>query len=141
MISGKERRRALLLVTLFAVIFALFAMHSLSSHERTHSDHAAALPLVANDPGLKHDHTGSMQQPGPTQPDGPQGPSPDHDGGAGELCLALLCLMTALVALVMRRGPSGRILYVAPRWLGPRLLALGRSPDPPCLHRLSILRC
>jgi hypothetical protein len=141
MISVNGRRGALLLATLLAVIFAVFAMHSLSSHERSHIDHAAALPLVADDPGPGRDHSGSMQQPGPTEPDGPEGPTPDHDGGAGELCLALLCLMAALIVLALLRGVSRRILYVVPHWLGPRLVAFGRSPDPPCLHRLSILRC
>lgn len=141
MISGKGRRGALLLATLFAVIFAVFAMHSLSSHERSHRDHAAALPLVADAPGLEHDHAGSMQQPGPTEPDGPEEPSPDHEGGVGELCLALLSLMAALIVFALLRGLSQRVLYVVHRWLGPRLVACGRYPDPPCLHRLSILRC
>lgn len=141
MISGKARRSALLLATLFAVIFAVLAMHALTSHERTHSDHAAALPLVADDPGGAPAHTSPLQPTESSDHDGPAGSSPEHEGGAGELCLALLCLTATLIVLALRRGVSRRVLYVVPRWLAPGLPAASRSPDPPCLHRLSILRC
>ena len=141
MISGKERRNSLLLVTLFAVILSVFAMHSLSAHESTHREHAAVPSLLTDETGLERDHTGSMRNVGLTQPGSLDGPRPDHEVGSGDLCLAFLYLVTALVTLTMLRGLSRRILYAVPRRRGPRPVALGRSPDPPCLHRLSILRC
>lgn len=137
MISGKERRGAVLLATLFAATFAVLAMHALTSHERAHSAHAAAaLPLAVDAHDADHPHVGATDAPAPEEPD------PVHDdGGAGELCLALLCLMAALIELALRRGIPRLLLYLVPRWTGPRLVGLGRPPDRPCLHSLSILRC
>lgn len=138
MISDKGRRGALLLATLFAVTFAVLAVHALTSHERAHSAPiATGLPLAVDTGEADHAHADLVAAPQSNESE-----TPGHDGGgAGELCLALLSLMTALIALTLRRGVPRRLLHVAPRWNGPRSVGLGRSLDPPCLHRLSILRC
>lgn len=139
MISIRGPRGALLLATLFGVIFAVFTMHGLTSHEQAHSEHAAtvlAMDTAAHEyPGEGHGF--DTEEPEPGSP----APSPDHGGGAGDLCLALLCLLAALIALALRRGIPGRVLCVLLRWAESRTFSSGRTTDPPCLHRLSILRC
>ncbi|NWF24700.1 hypothetical protein HW130_00175 [Streptomyces sp. PKU-EA00015] len=143
MISGKVRRGhhrgALLLATVFAVVLAVFAMHAVTSHLlQAHSGHAAALPLI--DAGGKTQHAHSDVAPGDAAktPDSPDGESPCDHGGAGEICLALLCIAAALLAFA--RGGSNRV-YVLRRWTAPTHRWISRTGDPPCLHRLSILRC
>ncbi len=132
-------RSGVLLATLFAVVFGVFAMHALTSHE-AHGGHAAAvLPLSAEAADLEHHAEPAGMN--AAQLDSLGSPSPDHDGGVAELCMALLCLIAALIALALSRGLSRRTLDVVPRWIGPRIAALARSVDPPCLHQLSILRC
>ena len=125
------------LVTLFAVLFAVFAMHGLASHDRAHGgDAVTALPVVAGDgfADPRHGH-------GTTAPDNPDAgeQSPDHDLGGG-VCLALLGLFAALLALVLRKVLDPRSLF-ALRRVAVGLLPPGRAADPPCLHRLSIMRC
>jgi hypothetical protein len=138
-VTGHRRQRsALVLATLFAVIFGVFAMHSLTSHERGHAGHAA-LPLAAEAADRGH-HTEPAGTKAPQSADS-ESPADDDNGSVTELCMALLCLMAALIALALSRGISRGILYIAPRWIGPRIAVLSRSADPPCLHRLSILRC
>lgn len=142
-VTQKRRSSTLLLATLFAVILGVFAMHALTSHERAHAGHSA-IPLAADVADVEHDGTHAETQLPQTDGSATDDPgSPSHDDGSGiaELCMALLCLMAALIALALSRGQSRRILYVVPRWIGPRIAALARSADPPCLHRLSILRC
>ncbi|WP_328529110.1 hypothetical protein OG984_26700 [Nocardioides sp. NBC_00368] len=137
MISIRGPRGALLLATLFGVVFAVFTLHGLTSHEQAHSEHAAA--VLAMDTAA-HDHVGTGHGLDSETPESPA-PSPDHDGGAGDLCLALLCLLAALIVLALRRGSPRRVLCVVLRWAESRTFSSGRTADPPCLHRLSILRC
>jgi len=63
------------------------------------------------------------------------------DGGPGLAeCLAMLSLLFAVsigAALAARRARPLVIL----RRVRTKLVLSGRPPDPPCLHRLSILRC
>ncbi|WP_067430939.1 DUF6153 family protein [Nocardioides jensenii] len=140
MTGHRRQRSALVLATLFAVVFGVFAMHSLTSHERGHAGHAA-LPLAAEAADREH-HTEPAGSKAPESADS-ESPADDDNSGVAELCMALLCLMAALIALALSRGISRRILYVVviPRWIGSRIAVLSRSADPPCLHRLSILRC
>lgn len=138
MTGHKRQRSALVLATLFAVIFGVFAMHSLTSHEQAHAGHSA-IPLATEAADREH-QTEPAGTNAPQSADS-ESPSDDDNSGVAELCMALLCLMAALIALVVSRGISRRILYVVPRWIGPRIAVLSRSADPPCLHSLSILRC
>ncbi len=66
-------------------------------------------------------------------------PSEDGGPGLGE-CLALLGLLFALVIGAVLVARQRRPLFI-PRRVREPLVLLGRPPDPPCLHRLSILRC
>ncbi|WP_327304105.1 DUF6153 family protein [Streptomyces sp. NBC_01298] len=142
MISGKVRRDrhsgALLRATLVAVVLALFAMHVLASHQPDHSGHAAAFPLI--DAGDKAQHAHSDVAPGHVTRTlaSPDGESPCDHGGVGESCLALLCIVAALFTFAIRRGVSNRVLQ---RWAARARPWISRTGDPPCLHRLSILRC
>ncbi|WP_329378413.1 DUF6153 family protein [Streptomyces sp. NBC_01351] len=116
---------------LLAVVLALFAMHILASHQQVHGGHAA---------GGKAQHTHSDVAPGVAAetPDSPDGESPCDHGGVGESCLALLCIVAALFTFVLRRRGSNRVLR---RWAARGHPWTSRTGDPPCLHRLSILRC
>ncbi|MEU1570239.1 hypothetical protein ABZ519_03535 [Streptomyces collinus] len=121
-------------------MLAVFAMHSLTSHQHAHSGHAAALPLISA--GDKTQHAHSDVSPGDTTTTlaSPDDDHPCDHGGVGESCLVLLCIV-ALLAFALRRGGSNRILYVLRRWAAPTRPWTNRTGDPPCLHRLSILRC
>ncbi|MFD9412586.1 DUF6153 family protein [Streptomyces sp. NPDC059989] len=140
MISGKVRRDrhvgALLRATLLAVVLALFAMHVLASHQPVHSRHAAAVPLI--DAGVKTQHAHSDVAPpdATTTPHSPDGEC-DH-GGVGESCLALLYIVAAVFTFALRRRVANRI----PGRRAERTHSwITRAGDPPCLYRLSILRC
>ncbi|MFD5425323.1 hypothetical protein [Streptomyces sp. NPDC127084] len=141
MISGKVRRGhhggALLLATVFALVLAVLAMHAPTSHLQAHSGHAAALPLI--DAGDKAQHAAPADA--TKTPDRPDGESPCDHGGAGEICLALLCIVAALRVFALMRGGSNRVLDALRRWAAPTHRWIGRTGDPPCLHQLSILRC
>lgn len=113
MTGHKRQRSALLLATLFAVIFGVFAMHSLTSHERTHAGHSA-IPLAAAEVDLEHG--AGHEESNATASDASGSPSDDDGSGFAELCMALLCLMAALIALALSRGRSRRMLCVVPRW-------------------------
>ncbi len=145
MISGQVRRDdhtgALLRATLLVMVLAVFAMHALVSHQHVHSGHAAAFPLI--DAGEKTQHAHADVTPGDTTetPDSPDDEAPYNHGGAGECCLALLCIFAALLAFTLRHGGSNRVLYALRRWAAPTHPWISRSGDPPCIHQLSILRC
>lgn len=145
MSSGQVRRGhhtgALLIATLLAVVFAVFAMHALTT-EQARSCHTAALPLTDAADEPRHAHTGIAPGDDATRaPGSPDGESPHDHGGAEETCLALLCIAAALLAFALGRGASHRVLYVLRRGAPPAHGWIGRTGDPPCLHRLSILRC
>ncbi|MET8824232.1 hypothetical protein [Streptomyces rochei] len=145
MTSGKVRRDdhtvALLRATLLVMVLAVFAMHALVSHQHVHSGHAAAFPLI--DAGDKTQHSHADVTPGDTTeiPDSPDDEAPYNHGGAGECCLALLCIFAALLAFTLGHGGSNRVLYALRRWATPTHPWISRSGDPPCIHQLSILRC
>ncbi|MFB7172251.1 hypothetical protein ACFCYM_15680 [Streptomyces sp. NPDC056254] len=131
----------MLLATVFTVVFAVFAMHAPTSHVHGHSGHAAAVPVI--DAGDKAQHAHSDVVPGAAANTlgSPDGESPCNHGGAGEICLALLYIVAALHAFALMRGGSNRVLNVLRRWSAPAHRWISRTGDPPCLHRLSILRC
>lgn len=130
----------MLLATVFAVVFAVFAMHAPTSHLQAHSGHTDALPLAAGDT-TQHAHSDVAPGAATKTPDSPDDESPCDHGGAGEICLALLYIVAALRAFALRRGGSNRVLDVLRRWAAPTHRWLSRTGDPPCLHRLSVLRC
>ena len=144
MISGKVRRDhhtgALLRATLLAVVLAVFAMHALTSPQHVHSGHTAASSLIDAGDRTQHAHSDVAPGDATTALDSPDGEPPCDHGGAGESCLALLCIV-ALLAFVFRRRGSSRVLYVLRRWAAPAHSWTSRTGDPPCLHQLSILRC
>lgn len=113
-------------------------MHVLASHQLDHSGHAAAFPLV--DAGDKARHAHPDVAPGDvTETLGsPDGESPCDHGGVGESCLALLCIVAALFTFAIRHRVSSRVLQ---RWTARARPWISHTGDPPCLHRLSILRC
>lgn len=129
------------MATLFAVVLAVFAMHALITHEQAHSCHVAALPLIDAGDNTQHAHTDVASGDATKTPDSPDDESPRDHGGAGEICLALLCIVAALTVFALGRGVSDRVLYVLRRWASSAHRWMCRTGDPPCLHRLSILRC
>lgn len=140
MISGNVHRghhkAALLRATLLAVVLALFGMHVLASHHPVHSSHATAIPLADARGTTEHAHAHAAPADATATPHSPDGEC-DH-GGVGETCLALLCMVAALFTFALRRQGSNGVLR---RWAARTRPWAGRTGDPPCLHRLSILRC
>lgn len=127
------------LVTLFAVLFAVFAMHGITGHERPHGcTVGTASPVVGLGGLADHGHPGSAAAP---VDDSHGEPSPHQDHGLESgVCLTLLSLLAGLLTLLLRRGCQARPLCVLRR-VGVGLLPRSRPADPPCLHRLSIMRC
>lgn len=128
------------MATVFAVMLAVFAMHSLTTHQQHHSCHAAASSLIDAGDKAQHAHADVAPRDATKTADSPDDESPGDHGGVGESCLALLCVVAAL-AFALGRGVSKRVLYVLRRWAAPTHRRISRTGDPPCLHRLSILRC
>lgn len=124
------------------LLLGLFVMHGASSHGT--AAHTAAPDATVLEVAASHD--GHAGHDAVAQSDDPAAGSEDNGGSQGhsaaELCLAILCaLLSALAAFGFLTRPR-RLLFTAPRsavsapfpsWL--------RPPDPPCLIRLSILRC
>lgn len=142
-ISGQVRRSrhagALLFATLLAVVLAVFVMHTLTSH-RTHcTTSASALSGVESAVAHQHPDGGHHDEAGSAKSSSPESPDQDH-GAPGVICWAML-MLAAFVALALSRGVPSRVLFVMRRWTSSGLLPRGRSADPPCLHRLSVLRC
>lgn len=113
-------------------------MHVLASHQQDHSGHTAAFPLIDTGDKAQHAHSDVASGDATRTPVSPGGESPCDHGGVGESCLALLCIVAVLFTFVVRRGGSNRILR---RWAARTHAWISRTGDPPCLHRLSILRC
>ncbi len=131
-------------VLLVAVLAGLFALYGLKLH---HEDHTAGhLPsivaLVAADDAHAqgHDGTETGQTTGPPHTTSSDS-APNDDGGPGlGECLALLGLLawTAFCAGLAAR-PTRPLANL--RTVPAQHPLLRRPPDPPCLHRLSTLRC
>ncbi|MFE1437165.1 hypothetical protein [Streptomyces sp. NPDC058739] len=126
------------MATLFAAVFAVFAIHALTT-QQARTCHTAASPFIDAADESRHPHSDDASRGVPRTPDGPDGEVSHGHGGAGETCLTLLCVI-ALLAFALTRGGSHRVLYVLRR-ASPAHSWIGRTGDPPCLHRLSILRC
>jgi hypothetical protein len=135
------------LLTLLGVLAGLMAMHGLGPHDRDHSDghalrlFAAALPDEATDEHSGPHHADDADRAAVSTQTAASVDSPDGDGGAsaGE-CLALLgLLLWLLISAVLAARPRRPMLIL--RRVRERLQLRGRPPDPPCLTRLSILRC
>lgn len=127
------------------MLAGLFAMYGLGPHGEDHS--AGHLPgglaLVAADDGhALHDREATETDTAPAPDQRASNDSvPKEDGGPGlSECLALLGLLFALVISAVLAARRRRPLFNRRRVREP-LVPLGRPPDPPCLHRLSILRC
>lgn len=139
----RHRTGVLLLATLFAVLMGVIAMHGLAGHGVVHSSGVhSTLPGVAEAPadgpaGSQGHVHGTSHEGSPDAPASPDG----HHGVSGEACLAILCLLIALLLLAVRRGRLARTMVVLGRRPRSRVVLRGRPADPPCLHRLSILRC
>ena len=129
-----------MLVTLFAVVFAVFAMHALTSHH-LHDGGAGNELRAAGVAG--HGHVDAGAEAGAQKAHDPHPDPPEEDHGEGAaMCLALVCFGAVLIALALRRGLSTRVLFDVRRWAIVTSRAVGRRHlEPPCLHRLSILRC
>jgi hypothetical protein len=130
---------------LLAVLAGLFAMHGLGPHGEDHSaGHvpglvAAALP--GHGDALHGNEHAAHELPSTAGHAATVDSAPTDEGGPGlGECLALLGLLLWLVIAVVLAARPRRPMVVLPR-TQQRLLLLGRLPDRPCLHRLSILRC
>ena len=128
------------MVTLFAVVFGVFAMHALTSHHVHHDGADNELRAAAM---AEHGHAEAGIEAGAQQAQDPHPDPPEEDRGEGAvMCLALACFVAVLMALALRRGVSTRVLFDVRRWTIVTSRAVGRRHlEPPCLHRLSILRC
>ncbi|MGW0118029.1 DUF6153 family protein [Streptomyces sp. NPDC003327] len=126
----------MLRATLLAVVLVLFGMHVLASRHPIHSSHATAVPLAGAHGTTEHKHSHAAPADAAATPRSPDGEC-DH-GGAGEGCLALLYMVAALFTFALRRQAGNGVLR---RWAARARPRAGRTGDPPCLHRLSILRC
>jgi hypothetical protein len=133
-----------------AVFVGILAMHGLIPHSAAHSDGGlSAIAKVASASGVDnragHQHEAS-DSPVPladhgSSSSGGHTPGEEGHGHAAELCLAFLTMLLALllaVAVWSARPTRPMVIY---RRIRLRLLDLGRPAEPPCLTRLSILRC
>ena len=122
------------------LLLGLFVMHGASFHGTTTHASAPAADLL----GLTASHDGHAGHNPLVDSGEPVGDSEDDGGSpdrsAAELCLAILCLsaLAAFGVLTRPRRPLFKVGRSAvsepfPSWL--------RPSDPPCLIRLSILRC
>lgn len=123
------------------LLLGLFAMHGASHSSADHTSAPAAdvLGSIVSYDGHAG-HVGLVESGDPGGGSEDDGGSPGHS--AAELCLAILCaLLSALAAFGALTHPRRPLFKVRrspgsapfPSWL--------RPPDPPCLIRLSILRC
>lgn len=124
------------------LLVGLFAMHGAGSHGATAHASAPAADVL----GLTTSDNGHPGHDGLADNDDPVG-DPEDDGGssgysAAELCLAILCaLLPALAAFGALTSPRRPLLTARRRPVSALFPSWLRPPDPPCLIRLSILRC
>lgn len=138
---SSNRSRLLLVGAVWALLFlGVFVLHGVSSHGAT----AHAPPSTGELLGTAQSdgHSGEDKPaPGPEQA---QHAMDGEPGGhsAAELCLAILIgFLSVLAALrvgTRPRRPQFKVPRRAARAMAPSWL---RSPNPPCLIRLSIQRC
>lgn len=128
---------------LLGVLAGLLAMHGLGPHDDDHSDgHTpTVLALVATaEEHVDKDHHGQTAVE-PAGLESQAGEQPDDEGGSGPgECLALLGLLLALAIGAVLAARSRKPIFIL-RGVRTQLVLRGRPPDPPCLHRLSIMRC
>ncbi|MFC5730932.1 MULTISPECIES: hypothetical protein [Nocardioides] len=128
------------------MLAGLLAMHGLGPHSEDHT--AGHLPRLVALVAAEDNHAAHDQEAAEAETASPvlgQGASndsvPSDEGGPGlGECLALLGLLFAL-AISAVIGERRRSSLFVPRRVREPLVLLGRPPDAPCLHRLSILRC
>lgn len=124
------------------LILGLFVMHGASSHGTT--AHASAPPAKVFGDSLSHDahasHGDLTDSGASVQDSDDNGGSPGHS--AAELCLAIVCaLLSALAVFGTLTHPKHVLFKVRRRGVRTPFPSWLRPPDPPCLIRLSILRC
>lgn len=124
------------------LLLGLFVMHGAGSHAST--AHASAPAMQALGSTASHDghadHETGAESGDPITDSGDEGGEPGH--GAAELCLAILCaLLSALAAFGASTRPRRPLFTVRRSAVGAPFPSWLRPPDPPCLIRLSILRC
>ena len=121
---------------LVAGVFALMAIHGPATHDLAHQGSAAAALTSAV---IGDDHAALGHGAGPGV-DGGRSGVPGVEGSPEAICFVLLCLVTGLLLLTLRRGIPVRALLVLGRDIQVPL-PRGRLAEGPCLQRLSILRC
>jgi hypothetical protein len=130
-------RRVLLAAAWVLALSGLLAMHALGTHGSAHgpgapmTHEAAASAISSGDMTL-----GSTSDPArPTL----STPMTQVGGGLPGLCLAVLGgLALALILWLLGRRPRRSWTRARP---SPLLRPVGRERDPPCLLRLSVMRC
>lgn len=131
-------RGAAVLGTLFAVAFAVIAMHGLTPHQHAHG---ASSSSVLSSITVEHhgvDESGRHHGHGPVAP--ADAPGEHEPASPAEMCFALVCVLAALVLLILARRLPRRSIALAPR-PDRRTPFRSRHPRPPDLHDLSILLC
>lgn len=125
-------RKLLLLMFMLA---CLFVMHGLQASADPIQHPGVAIAAAV--PGMESVHAGAGTSPHAYR--WPSDGSPHRGHAAGQMCLGLLSMMTALLILagILGRlpGPPARGA-TAPRGLGRQ----DRSPSPPSIFELSVLR-
>jgi hypothetical protein len=133
-----------------AVLVGVLAMHGLMPHSAAHAD--GGLSAVVDVASASGDHSHADHQhdaahsPAPmadhgSSSSGGHTPGEGEHGHVAELCLAFLTMLLALllaVAVWSARPTRAMVIY---RRVRLRIIDLSRPAEPPCLTRLSILRC
>jgi len=131
------------LATWWVVLAGLLAMHGLSTHGTgAHHD----LAMAGSERTTQAAHS---MQPMPAAAEPPSGSSVALGAPSGSdtghdpmtLCLAVMAGALIWLASVLRRRSGWRRLRDDVRRLVGAVSRSGRERDPPCLTRLSVLRC
>jgi len=124
------------------LLIGVFVMHGAGSHgtnAHTSAPVGDVLTLTA-DHGGQAGHEGAAHDAASPQDSGDdERESPGHRGA--ELCLAILCALLATLAALVVLTRARRPLFIRRRAATAHVPPWLRPPDPPCLIRLSILRC
>jgi hypothetical protein len=124
------------------LLLGLFVMHGASSHGSIAHDSATAPNVL----GVTASHDAHAGHDGLVESGGPGGDQEDGSGSRGhsvaELCLAILAtLLSAFAAFGALTHPRRPLFKIRRRAVSAPFPSWLRPPDPPCLIRLSILRC